>query len=113
MRALRDAGFVGFLTADAMRASGCKQAPESPGVYCVVRDSAAPPEFLPANPGGRFKGRDPSMAVPLLESRWVPGAQVVYVGQAGGAGSSATLRKRLDQFVRFGGGAPVGHRADD
>jgi hypothetical protein len=92
-----------------MTAARCKQAPSSPGVYGVVRESADAPSFLPTNPGGRFKGRDPSVAVSLLEARWIPGAQVVYIGQAGGAGSSATLRKRLDQYMRFGGGAPVGH----
>lgn len=109
MRVLRDTGFTGFLMPEEMRNVRCKQAPASPGVYAVVRTSPHAPSFLPTNPGGRFKGRDPSVAVALLESRWIPGAQVVYIGQAGGAGSSATLRRRLDQYMRFGAGVPVGH----
>lgn len=69
MRTLHDAGFTGFLTPGEMSVARCKQAPASPGVYCVVRKSANAPSFLAANPGGRFKGKDPSVAISLLEAR--------------------------------------------
>lgn len=109
IRKLREEGFSGFLTTKELRTTRCQQVPASPGVYCVVREPTEAPSFLPSNPGGRFKGRDPSVAASELASQWIPGAQVVYIGQAGGVGSSATLRKRLDQFMRFGAGAPIGH----
>jgi len=33
----------------------------------------------------------------------------LYIGKAGGSGSSATLRNRLTAYIRFGAGRPVGH----
>jgi hypothetical protein len=68
-----------------------------------LRESEAPPVFLRSNPGGRFKGRDPTVAMELLEGRWVEGAHLVYVGKAD------RLRRRLRQFADFGAGKPVGH----
>ena len=45
----------------------------------------------------------------MLERNWVNGAAVIYIGKAGGGSSSATLRRRLKSFLRFGEGHPVGH----
>jgi len=39
----------------------------------------------------------------VLESRWVEGCSIVYVGKA------TSLRKRLKQYGDFGAGKPVGH----
>jgi hypothetical protein len=44
-----------------------------------------------------------------LSKNWVENSFVVYVGQAGGNDSAATLRKRLKQYLDFGKGKPVGH----
>lgn len=106
---LRQAGFEGFVSADVLRDSRCVQVPESPGVYLVVRGSKADPEFLRESPAGRFKGRDPSVPAAVLRANWIPSASVLYIGKAGGATSSATLRQRLWSYIRFGTGEPVGH----
>jgi hypothetical protein len=72
------------------------------GVYVVLRKVGAP-TFRAANPGGRFKGRDPSVSEEALTSNWVDDASVVYIGKAN------DLRRRLREFMRFGSGEPIGH----
>lgn len=49
------------------------------------------------------------MSLAELESNWVNGAIVIYIGKAGGGSSKRTLRKRLSDLLRFGAGKPVGH----
>ncbi len=73
------------------------------GVYVVYRPAPTDPVFLATNPGGRFKGRDPTVAVELLADKWVRDAHVIYIGKAD------RLRVRLRQYARFGAGEPVGH----
>lgn len=77
--------------------------PGAPAAYVVYRSSSSPPSFLARNPGGRHKGKDPTVAGGLLEAAWVPGAHAVYIGKADVA------NRRLKQFARFGAGEPVGH----
>lgn len=99
--ALAASGFEGWITfaelarrLDALTLSG--------GVYIVFRFDGEP-RFLADSPGGRFKGRDPSVSVDALLANWVTGAEVVYIGKAD------NLRRRLREYARFGEGAPVGH----
>jgi hypothetical protein len=101
--------FAGFEPVAHLRASRLAAVPEKRGVYMVVREVVAPPVFLPSNPGGRFKGRDPTVAASVLGAAWVASAKVLYIGKAGGAASAATLRSRLTQLLDFGAGRPVGH----
>jgi hypothetical protein len=100
--ALQQESFEGFVTF-AELSETFTDVPVSGGVYLVYRDSTAEPVFLEENPGGRFKGRDPADLVDVLSAKWVPDAQVIYVGKGD------SLRRRLKQFADFGAGKPIGH----
>jgi len=106
---IRAQGFRGFFKVSQLQASGCGEVPEVPGVYLVIRTSMGRPRFLENSVGGCSKGKDPTVSVCQLEANWVDGPVVIYVGQAGGAESEATLRRRLRDFMGFGAGKPVGH----
>ena len=49
------------------------------------------------------------MSIEELRSNWVDESYVIYIGQAGGGKSKATIFSRLKQYIRFGKGKPVGH----
>lgn len=93
-------GFIGWLTFPEARASGA--IPTKGGVYVVTYSARAPAAFLPQNPGGWFKGKDPTVPASALEANW-HNAEVVYIGKAD------QLRRRIRQFADFGAGKPVGH----
>jgi hypothetical protein len=104
---LRACGFTGFMTIGDLRACKLSCVPSVPGVYVILRTDAGMPTFLAASTGGRFKGRDPNVALDVLAAKWVPHSQVVYVGKAGPG--AATLKKRLRAYLDFGSGKPTGH----
>ena len=101
--ALEAARFAGWRTWQQLRDSDLTDVPAGPATYVVYRPSGDVPVFADANPGGRFKGQDPTIAVETLHANWVPGAHAVYIGKADKA------RRRLKQFARFGAGDPIGH----
>lgn len=107
---LANVGFEGFERVAALRETRLATVPREPGVYAVVRSNERRPSFLAEGTGGWFKGGDPNVPIPVLEQKWVTGATVVYIGKAGSATGSATLRSRLRQLVDFGAGKAVGHR---
>ncbi|MCD2469538.1 hypothetical protein MBT42_39165 [Streptomyces sp. MBT42] len=72
----------------------------------MLRTADSPPVFLERSPAGRHKGLDPSATVAALNSSWVPGASVVYIGKAAGRHG---LRKRLNAYCREGQGRNAGH----
>lgn len=104
---LEAGGFGGFVRFADLHDAGV---PAGPGVYVIVRQCNGAPEFLPSSPAGRFKGKDPSVTRERLEAEWVAGTDAVYIGKAsGGASGRRGLRKRLNEFRRFGEGEPIGH----
>lgn len=100
---LEACGFVGWQTWDELRATDLRAVPGGPAVYVVFRPSSGKPAFREANPGGRFKDKDPTVGVDVLGSNWVPSSQVAYIGKADVAD------RRLKQFARFGAGEKIGH----
>jgi hypothetical protein len=79
---LSSTGFVGWRTWEELRANDFASVPGNPAAYVVYRSSSNAPIFLARNPGGRHKGKDPTVAVSVLEAAWVPRAHVVYIGKA-------------------------------
>ncbi len=100
--------FQGFKTVKELKENGFNIIPDKKGVYLVLFKKDQP-VFLNKSIGGHFKGRDPTVPIEKLESNWIPNEEIIYIGQAGGNGSKATLRKRLKQYIQFGSGKPVGH----
>lgn len=96
-------GFSGFVAVSVLRESACRQVPEVPGVYLVIRPQPQPPIFLGHSTGGHFKEREPTVPIPELQQAWVTGSIVIYVGKA------TVLRKRLHSYMRFGYGEPAPH----
>lgn len=97
---LEEDGFTGWLTFPDARASSA--IPTTGGVYVVSYSGHRPVAFLPSNPGGRFKGRDPSVHADALAANWHD-AEVDYIGKAD------QLRRRIRQFADFGAGKAIGH----
>ena len=102
-------GFEGFKTMGELMNEGSRLIPAQMGVYVVLRESESAPEFLAEGTGGYFKGQNPNVSIEELQANWVANTHVVYIGKAGGIDSSATLYKRLGQYLRFGQGANIGH----
>ncbi len=100
--------FLGGSSIEDLQTS-CDAIPDAAGVYILKRLRPTPVAFLAVNPGGHFKGRDPTVSVSRLEERWTPSADVVYIGRAGGNGQRSTLRSRIHSFMQFGLGKPCSH----
>ena len=101
------AGFSGFVPFGQLVQV---EPPTDAGVYVVVRVNAGPPIFVESSPAGRFKGKDPTVGRELLDTAWVPGSEVLYIGKAGaGRSGRRGLRKRLEEYRRHGEGQPIGH----
>jgi hypothetical protein len=77
--------------------------PVEPGVYAVLSTGLGEPVFLDKSAGGWFKRKDPTVARNVLESKWVAGESILYIGKA------TRLHQRLRQYADFGRGKPVGH----
>ena len=104
---LESRGFRGFVPFSGLTGA---EIPKVAGVYVVVRPAVSPPVFVSTSAAGHFKGRDPSVRVEVLQEAWVEGAEVLYFGKAGsGRDGRRGLRKRLDEYRRFGMGEAVAH----
>jgi hypothetical protein len=94
-------GFVGFVPLRALTPQRV-DVPDLPGIYVVTLASGAV-GFAPRSVGGRFKGKDPTVAVDALNAKWIEDTETVYIGRA------SRLRERLGLLARFGRGDAVGH----
>lgn len=77
INSLRADSFTGFVTVRELRACKLSCVPGKRGdigVYVVLRIEEGVPTFLPANTGGRFKGRDPNVALDVLQAKWMGAA---------------------------------------
>ena len=99
---LRSEAFDGFVTFEQLR-DDASAVPSNGGVYVVVRPATQAPTFLAESCGGHFKGRNPTKPVAVLESEWVPEAEVLYIGKGD------DLQRRVKQYAGFGVGRPIGH----
>jgi hypothetical protein len=102
-RGLQSLGFTGFVSFAELLDSWLSVIPTTGGVYAVLRESDADPAFCPANPGGRFKGKDPTVDASVLTAAWIDGCAVIYIGKGD------NLQRRLREYARFGRGDPIGH----
>jgi len=109
------AGFVGFKSVAELRATRLSDVPRTPGVYLIIHSTPRARKFMAMSTGGHFKGKNPTVDIMKLDKKWVPNAQIIYIGQAGGVKqenrkeNKSTLRSRLDLYLKFGSGKPVGH----
>jgi len=106
---LKNEGFEGFASIGHIR-SHRSVVPVLPGVYVVLREQLDSAKFLERSGGGWFKNHDPSVAIEALEKKWIVDAHVLYVGKAdAGKRGRRGIRVRLDEYLRFGRGEPIGH----
>lgn len=108
-KALETQGFEGFKSMGELMSGAKSVIPAQMGVYVVLREKDTEPKFLLKGTGGFFKGKDPNVPASELLEHWVEDTNIMYIGKAGGVGSSSTLNKRLGQYLRFGQGTNVGH----
>ena len=95
-------GFKGFVQISSLKKDRCREVPKNKGIYVVYFESNQGPKFLAKSIGGRHKGQDPTVEISVLKKNWVDGAKALYIGQAGGKGSKATLSSRLKQYMDSG-----------
>lgn len=100
---LKESGFKGFKSVAQLRMS-LEDIPQEKGVYVVIRDTDDAPDFVKVGTGGRHKGRNPNVEIEQLETNWVGGTSIVYIGQ-----TERNLKKRLRELIKFGQGQPVAH----
>ena len=105
---IKESGFTGFKTVEQLW-NDTSFLPNERGVYLILTIDSSQKTFMTKGVGGFFKEKDPNIGLAELNSNWVSGSNALYIGQAGGGTSSATLKKRLKQYLDFGKGKPVGH----
>jgi hypothetical protein len=108
LKELKDLGFEGFVKMSDLHLDNSK-IPSVRGVYIILYTEKKDPTFLKIGTGGHFKGKNPNVEINELESNWIKNTVVINIGKAGSLDSSVTLRKRLDQYLKFGNGKNIGH----
>ncbi len=106
---IKKAGFTGFKKMKELFLDN-SEIPREKGVYLILVLDKKTPDFLKIGSGGYFKGRNPNVSFDELKANWIAKTIVIYIGKAGGNGSSQTLQKRLKQYFGFGQGKNIGHQ---
>jgi hypothetical protein len=102
---LKAEGFVGFTRIGELMAGQCHlDGCEKGFLLLVTYTKKVHPEFLRVGTGGPYKEGDPNVRIETLESAWVEGALVVYIGC-----TSRTLNERIEELIKFGQGQKIGH----
>jgi len=82
--------------------------PKKSGVYFVVLPHMNEKEiFVYPGTGGYYKGRNPNVSIEILQDNWIPNADIVYIGKAGGFKSNGEpyktdLKVRIRTLLNFG-----------
>src|SRR6266508_2611702 len=113
---LKAQGFEGFQTFRELRAGVLSTVPDEPGIYVVLREGDDVPTFLPASPGGHFKGKDPTVDVGQTETLPFRGAgrgmpalrEIGVLGEETRPGRA--LRRLLRDDARTGQTIPGGRQ---
>lgn len=105
---IKEMGFTGFKTVDQLWNDHSCITNER-GIYLILSPDPSINQYLTKGVGGYFKDKDPNVSLSELKTNWVTDSHILYIGQAGGNTPSATLRKRIKQYLEFGKGKPVGH----
>ncbi|WP_156786275.1 hypothetical protein [Microterricola viridarii] len=96
-------GFVGWKRFGLIERSDL---PDKHGVYVVISEALGRPEFLTKSVGGPHKRKPLTVGVDVLSKAWRDGAEIVYIGKAGGRRG---LQDRLWAYARQGRGHSAGH----
>ena len=105
---IKESGFQGFRTIDELW-NDRSSIPNQRGIYLILTPDNSSIEFLTMGVGGHFKKKDPNVSVTILGNKWIFNCQIVYIGQAGGNGSSSNLKNKINQYLNFGKGKPASH----
>jgi hypothetical protein len=106
---IREMGVSGFKSVEQLW-NDYSAIPNEKGIYFILNPDCSHKKFLKMGVGGFFKKEDPNVTIERLTSKWIDGCHLLYIGQAGGNGSSSTLSKRIKLYMDFGKGKPVGHK---
>lgn len=104
LASLKQQGFEGFKKVSELMETRCAEVPAVQGVYVILRESADELVFLEEGTGGAFKGKYPNSPIRMLQVSWVEDTQILYIGM-----TRDSLKRRLNAYMRFGQGEPVGH----
>ncbi|MEI6823358.1 MAG: hypothetical protein WCL51_15615 [Bacteroidota bacterium] len=105
---IKQEGFLGFKSLEDLIQS-TDEIPKVRGIYFIIFLNEDKPNFLEIGADGFFKGKDPNVTIEKLNQKWVNKTKVIYIGKAGGEDSKATLKSRLNQYLKFGQGKNIGH----
>jgi hypothetical protein len=103
--ALEQGGFRGFVPFSALAEA---DVPASAGVYTVVRATDEAPRFAESSTAGAVNGKDASVAVDVLEKKWVAEPEVLFIGKAT-PGTRKGLKERIEAYRRHGAGQKSVH----